>query len=44
MHIRKMADSDDESGTIMYGILSAIEQISVTIREIRKTVLLIKEW
>ncbi len=44
MHIRKMADSDDESGTVMYGILSAIEQISVTIREIRKTVLLIKEW
>lgn len=44
IHIRKMADSDDESGTVMYGILSGIEQISVTIREIRKTVLLIKEW
>lgn len=43
-HIQKMVDTDDESGTIMYGILSAIEQISVTIREIRKTILLIKEW
>lgn len=43
LHIKRMANQEDEFGSIMYGILSTMEQISATIREIRKTILLKKE-